>query len=118
MSNNTTTICPYPYTNSPACDVSFAEHLGQTYTVYHGIYCAITGIVVLLLADRLWQQRRCGLPLNPLRNDVSAILWLATGIAMCFIVRSIDPLAYRGVLPLVVFGLAQAPTIAIPLNMM
>eukprot|EP01137_Pigoraptor_chileana_P035762 Opistho-2@30297 len=94
--------CSVPWTNTPYCDESFADALGAGYDALQGIYVALT-VILIALTLVVWVRLVRVKGFRPL--DLQKHIILLVAFCCCtFVIRAVDPVSWRGIVPYVLNG--------------
>ncbi|KJE89159.1 hypothetical protein CAOG_08436 [Capsaspora owczarzaki ATCC 30864] len=96
--------CGYPYLGFPTCTETYADSMGASFTIFHGIYGTVAAV---LFAAALVCYVRIANKLGTYdpRNNHLVLIFLMNVIGACMCARLIDPLTWGGITPQWVDGL-------------
>ena len=97
--------CEWGWTNSPACNETYAASLGSVFTAIQALYCTAAAILVAFAGLCIWRiVVTKGWKLG--RWDTQQVIVASTAVAaFTFLLRSIDPFGWRTILPLAFYVL-------------
>lgn len=105
-------MCDFPWLFNNAtqkCDISYAQHIGIGYKIYHGFFLGLALIIFLIT---LYQNVRLYLAIEQ-KIDVKAkifdrfVLGMLQFMCFLFLIEAIDPMAFNGNIPLIIDSIAS-----------
>ncbi|KJE93959.1 hypothetical protein CAOG_04668 [Capsaspora owczarzaki ATCC 30864] len=100
--------CPFPWTNAPLCNQTYADAFGSEYTNYWAAQTVITLATALLVFWRAAVVFRSQHHWSPFASFRNLMLWYAILGVLMLLAKISDPLGWSNQLPLVVIQLLLA----------